>query len=54
VILLFASFGRTLRDNEVLFTRARGANLEAPYSAKARARLAEWVGPTFEDKLISW
>ena len=51
VIPLFAGFGRTLRDDEVLFTRARGSNIEAPYTSKARARLAEWVGPTYEDKV---
>jgi len=52
VIPLFASFGRTLRDDEVLFTRARSSNIEAAYTPKARARLAEWVGPTYEDKVI--
>lgn len=51
VIPLFATFGRTLRDDEVLFTRARGSDHEAAYSPKARARLAEWVGPTYEDKV---
>ncbi len=49
VIPLFANFGRTLREDEVLFTRARGSNVEAPYTLKARARLAGWVGPTYED-----
>jgi len=51
VVPLFAGFGRTLRDDEVLFTRARGATGEAAYTPKARARLAEWVGPTYEDKV---
>lgn len=51
VIPLFASFGRTLQDDEVLFTRARGAAVEAPYTRRARTRLAEWVGPTYEDKV---
>ena len=51
VIPLFGSFGRTLRDDEVLFTRARGSDRETPYTAKARARLSEWVGPTYEDKV---
>jgi hypothetical protein len=51
VIPLFAGFGRTLRDDEVLFTRARGSNIEAAYTPKARARLAEWVGPTYEDEV---
>jgi hypothetical protein len=51
VIPLFGSFGRTLRDDEVLFTRARGANQEAPYTARARALLSGWIGPTYEDKV---
>lgn len=51
VIPLFANLGRTLRGDEVLFTRARGSDFEAPYTAKARARLAEWFGPTYEDKV---
>ena len=51
VIPLFSTFGRTLRDDEVLFTRARGSDFEAAYTLKARARLAEWVGPTYEDKV---
>lgn len=51
VIPLFAGFGRTLRDDEVLFTRARGSNSEAAYTPKARAVLAQWVGPTYEDKV---
>jgi hypothetical protein len=32
-------------------TRARGSSIEAAYTPKARARLAEWVGPTYEDKV---
>jgi hypothetical protein len=51
VIPLFAGFGRTLHDDEVLFTRARGSNSEAAYTPKARAALAQWVGPTYEDKV---
>jgi hypothetical protein len=51
VIPLFAGFGRTLCDDEVLFTRARGSNCEAAYTPKARAVLAQWVGPTYEDKV---
>jgi hypothetical protein len=51
VIPLFASFGRTLGDDEVLFIRARGSNSEAAYTPKARAVLAQWVGPTYEDKV---
>lgn len=49
VIPLFRDFGRSLRPDEVLFTRARNGNREAPYTANARARLAEWIGPTYED-----
>lgn len=52
VIPLFATFGRTLRDDEILFTRARGSDHEAAYTPKARARLADWVGPTYEDKVV--
>ena len=49
VIPLFRDFGKTLRDDEVLFTRGRGSESEAPYTAKARRRLAEWIEPTYED-----
>jgi hypothetical protein len=49
VIPMFRDFGRTLRDDEVLFTRARGAGGEAAYTARARKLLAEWVEPTYED-----
>lgn len=49
VIPLFRDFGKTLRDDETLFTRGRGNEQEAPYTAKARKRLAEWVEPTYED-----
>src|SRR3990172_4621632 len=49
VIPLFRDFGKTLRDEEVLFTRARGANSESAYTAKARKRLAEWIEATYED-----
>lgn len=51
IVPMFASFGRTLGDDEVLFTRARGSAVEAAYTPKARARLAAWVGPTYEDKV---
>ena len=49
VIPLFREFGKTLRDDEVLFTRARGASAEASYTSKARSRLAHWVEATYED-----
>lgn len=49
VIPLFRNFGKTLRTDEILFTRARGATNEAAYTARARTRLANWVGATYED-----
>ena len=49
VVPLFRDFGRTLRDDEVLFTCARHGQGEAPYTAKARQRLADWVALTYED-----
>jgi hypothetical protein len=49
VIPLFRDFGRSLRADEVLFTKARHCDREAPYTARARARLADWIGPTYED-----
>lgn len=49
VIPLFRDFGKTLGPDEVLFTRSRHGLAEAPYTAKARKRLAEWVGSSYED-----
>ena len=49
VIPLFRDFGKTLRDDEVLFVRGRDSASEAPYTAKARQRLADWVEPSYED-----
>jgi hypothetical protein len=49
VVPLFREFGKTLRENEVLFTHARHSKADASYSAKARKRLSEWVGPAYED-----
>lgn len=49
VIPLFRDFGKSLRADEVLFTRSRHGSAEAAYTAKARKRLTEWVGPTYED-----
>ena len=51
VIPLFADFGRTLRADEVLYVRARGAQGEAPYNVQARTRLANWYGPSYEDRV---
>lgn len=49
VIPLFRDFGKSLQSDEVLFTRSRHGSTEAAYTAKARKRLTEWVGPTYED-----
>ncbi|MCR4304871.1 MAG: hypothetical protein NUV63_11720 [Gallionella sp.] len=49
VIPLFRYFGKSLRPDEVLFTRSRHASTEAAYTVKARERLTEWVVPTYED-----
>jgi hypothetical protein len=49
VVPLFGNFGRSLLPDEVLFVKARGRSVEAPYTAAARARLADWVGPTYDD-----
>lgn len=49
VVPLFGKFGTTLRPDETLFVRARRSVAEAEYNALARQRLAQWVGPTFED-----
>lgn len=49
VIPLFRDFGKSLRVDEVLFTRSRHGSTEAAYTAKARKRLTEWVMPTYED-----
>jgi hypothetical protein len=51
VIPLFADFGRTLRADDVLYVRARGAQAEAPYNMQARTRLANWYGPSYEDRV---
>ncbi len=49
VVPLFREFGKTLRENEVLFTHARHSKGEASYSPAARKRLSDWVGPSYED-----
>ncbi|MBK6961864.1 MAG: hypothetical protein IPH23_12165 [Gammaproteobacteria bacterium] len=49
VIPLFGNFGKSLRVDEVLFTRSRHGSSEAAYTAKARKCLSEWVGQTYED-----
>jgi hypothetical protein len=49
IVPLFGDLGRTLREDEVLYTRARGTDVEAPFTSRARARLAGWIEPTYED-----
>jgi hypothetical protein len=49
VVPLFSRFGTTLRPDETLFVRSRRSGTESEYNALARQRLAEWVGPTFDD-----
>ena len=49
VIPLFRDFGRSLRDSETLFVQSRHRPTAAPYTAKARLRLADWTEATYED-----
>jgi hypothetical protein len=49
VIPGFRALGSTLRPDEILFTKARNRDQEAPYTVNARTRLAQWVGDTYED-----
>ena len=49
VIPLFRDFGRSLFDSETLFVQSRHRAVSAPYTAKARKRLAEWTEATYED-----
>jgi hypothetical protein len=51
VVPLFGEFGRTLREDEVLYLRTRGRPVEARYSAMARQRLENWVEASYEDKV---
>ena len=51
VIPLFREFGKTLRDDEVLYTKARHASSESAYTAGGRKRLSDWVAPTYEDSI---
>lgn len=51
VIPLFRDFGTTLREDEIPYTRARRTKGEAAYTVKARRALAEWLGPSYEDKV---
>ncbi len=49
VIPLFRDFGRSLRDSETLFVQSRHRPTAAPYTAKARMRLADWTEASYED-----
>lgn len=49
VIPLFREFGRTLRESETLFVQSRHHATAAPYTARARQRLADWTEATYED-----
>lgn len=49
VIPLFRDFGRSLLESETLFVQSRHRAVAAPYTAKARQRLAEWTEATYED-----
>ena len=49
VIPLFRDFGKTLRDDEVLYTRARHASSESAFTVSGRKRLNEWIAPVYED-----
>lgn len=49
IVPLFRDFGKSLRPDEVLFTQARHSAHEAPYTTKARDRLAAWLAPFYED-----
>lgn len=51
VIPLFREFGRSLRDDETVFTHARHSEQPAAWTARARQRLADWSGPTYEDSV---
>ena len=49
VIPLFHEFGRSLRESETLFVQSRHRSAAAPYTAKARGRLADWTEASYED-----
>jgi len=51
VIPLFKEFGKTLAPSETLFTRAKDRAFEAPYTAEARERLANWSESVYEDQI---
>ncbi len=49
VIALFRDFGRSLLQSETLFIQSRHRAVAAPYTAKARQRLADWTETVYED-----
>ena len=49
VIPLFRDFGKSLREAETLFVQSRHRAAAAPYTARARQRLADWTEATYED-----
>jgi hypothetical protein len=51
VIPLFREFGRSLHNDETVFTHARHSTTPAAWTARARQRLADWSGPTYEDSV---
>lgn len=51
VVVLFRDFGKTLREGEILFTKARHSKTEGRYDGPARKRLSEWFGPSYEDRV---
>lgn len=51
VVPLFSKFGNSLRGGETLYLKARLSKDEAPYSERARKRLADWVPPSYEDRV---
>lgn len=51
VVPLFAEFGTSMRSNETLFLKARRSPQESAYTDQARQRLAQWVPPSYEDRV---
>jgi hypothetical protein len=51
VLPFFREFGRSLREGETLYTRARHSVAEAAYDLHARERLFKWLDPAYEDKV---
>jgi hypothetical protein len=51
VVPLFSEFGMSMRTNETLFLQSRRSIAEVAYTDNARRRLAEWVPPSYEDRV---